>query len=67
MKGSKLKRGETVIVFEDPISEERQEGEFVPYQCLSVKKFDTFQLERWVGYFYGESDMVLERTIKVML
>jgi len=53
---------ETVMVYEDPITEQKLEGE----ACLLHKIDDLGNgLERWKVCFRGEDGGVYERTIKV--
>lgn len=63
---SKLGKGETVIIYQDPHTKENPEGEFVLHTCLKVSRFSTFQTEEWMGHFYGDS-RTLQRTITVLL
>ena len=65
MSTAEIKKGETVIVYEDPLTETKPEGEFVPWKCFRITKFNSFRMEEWIGYFYGQDDMTVIRRIKV--
>ena len=58
---SKLSRGETVMVYYDPMTKTQVEGEFVLYNLQTITKISSnTQLERWTGRFYGD-DCAFER------
>lgn len=66
---TQIKKGESVRVYVDPLSEQKLEGEFIPYKRHKVTKVTyaglLFHLEVWSGHFYGDECSVL-RTIKVV-
>ena len=59
-----IKKGESVNVYEDPLSESRFEGEFIPHSFYKHTSFGKYVCEEWTGHFYGE-DMTVSRIIRI--
>lgn len=55
-----MKRGDTVTIYEDPITREKPEG-----QAVLLKRIDSADsdMERWRVQFKGDLEMVVERDI----
>jgi len=61
-----MKKGEHVMIFEDPITEHHEEGPAILIEQLSVERSKVDQIERWRVKMLPDMDIV-ERDIRVVL
>ena len=60
---TKLKRGEMVTIYQNPISCERPEGKAKLKRHISTDNCGAMVIERWVVRFPGDCEMDVERDI----
>jgi hypothetical protein len=51
-----MKKGDTVTVYEDPITQNKPEGRAILVNQIKVERWSDAQLERWDVRFEGEQE-----------